>query len=73
MSGAVSGPDQIAAREGCSERSVRQALNLAFLSPEIVKAAVDGTLPHGAGLSRFIDPALDWSAQRGALQGGCKL
>jgi site-specific DNA recombinase len=38
-------------------------LNLAFLAPEIVQAAVAGTLPHGAGLSRLGDLPMQWRAQ----------
>jgi hypothetical protein len=30
-------------------------LSLAFLAPEIVKAAVEGRLPRGFGLKRLID------------------
>ena len=53
--------DRIAAEEGCSERSVRMNLNLAFLSPEVVKAAVEGTLPHGFGVSVAVNfPACWW-------------
>ncbi|MBM6595050.1 recombinase family protein [Microvirga pudoricolor] len=55
--------DTIAEREGCSERFVRQTLNLAFLSPALVKAAVDGTLPRGCGVSKLADPPLDWREQ----------
>lgn len=47
---------------------MRLTLSLAFLAPEIVKAAVEGTLPNGAGLSRLTDPALDWGEQRSALR-----
>jgi len=39
----------LAAWEGCSERSVRQALNLAFLVPKVVKGAVEGALPDEVG------------------------
>ena len=34
--------ESIASREGKSERSIRMTLSLAFLAPEIVKAAVEG-------------------------------
>ena len=43
------------------ERSIRQNLNLAFLSPAIVRAAIDGTLPDGAGISQFIDAPMIWA------------
>ena len=37
----------LASREGKTERSIRMTLSLAFLAPEIVKAAVEGHLPRG--------------------------
>jgi site-specific DNA recombinase len=40
-----------ASREGTTVRSIRMTLSLAFLAPEIVKAAVEGRLPRGFGLS----------------------
>jgi site-specific DNA recombinase len=42
-------------------------LSLAFLAPDIVKAAVDGTLPRGFGVSRLMDLPAGWAAQRRAL------
>jgi site-specific DNA recombinase len=50
--------ESIAARESKSERSIRMTLSLAFLSPDIVKAAMDGSLPRGFGLTRLIDPPI---------------
>jgi len=63
VDGRVSGPDAIAAREGCSKRHVAMMISLAFLSPELVQAALDGSLPHGARLATFVDPPLAWSEQ----------
>jgi hypothetical protein len=57
----------IAAREGLPERSARSILSLAFLAPDIVKAAVTGTLSRGFGLSRLIDLPANWAEQRRAL------
>jgi site-specific DNA recombinase len=54
----------IAERERRSERSVRMILSLAFLAPDIVKAAIDGTLPRGQGLSTLTDLPMDWAEQR---------
>lgn len=54
----------IAARENRSERSVRMIVSLAFLAPDIVKAAIDGTLPRGHGLSTLTDLPMDWAEQR---------
>jgi hypothetical protein len=42
-------------------------VSLAFLAPDIVKAAVAGTLPRGFGVSRLIDPPAGWIEQRKAL------
>ncbi|MGA2795408.1 MAG: recombinase family protein, partial [Roseiarcus sp.] len=57
----------IAARECLSERSARMILSLAFLAPDIVKAAVNGTLPRGFGVSRLTDLPTNWAEQRRAL------
>ena len=66
-SGAVADIETIAAREGLSERSVRMMLSLAFVAPDIVQAAVDGTLPRGFGVSRLTNLPADWTKQRQAL------
>ena len=62
-SGKVTGMEAIARREGCSERSVRMTLNLAFLAPEVVEAARNGVLLKGVALSRITDLPVDWTAQ----------
>jgi site-specific DNA recombinase len=51
---------EIAKRDGCSERCVRMMLGLAFLSPAIVQAAVDGSLPKGVGLTRLSNAPARW-------------
>jgi site-specific DNA recombinase len=61
--GRTSDTSEIARREGCSERSVRMTLSLAFLSPTIVQAAVDGTLPQGHGVSTLLELPADWQTQ----------
>jgi len=38
-------------------------LSLAFLAPEIVKAAVEGRLPRGYGLKRLVGLAMAWPDQ----------
>jgi site-specific DNA recombinase len=63
VSGRVSGTKAIADREGRSERSVRMTLSLAFLSPQIVQAAVDGTLADGPGVSRLMELSECWRQQ----------
>ena len=50
-------------REGKTERSIRMTLSLTFLSPEIVKAAVQGRLPRGFGLKRLVDLPTAWPDQ----------
>jgi hypothetical protein len=65
--GQVEGAAEIAAREHCSLRRVTMTLSLAFLAPDLVKAAVEGTLPRGIGLTRLADPSLAWAKQRANL------
>jgi hypothetical protein len=38
-------------------------ISLAFLAPSLVKAAVEGRLPHGIGLARLIDAPAEWDRQ----------
>jgi hypothetical protein len=59
--------EALAAREGLIERSTRMMLSLAFLAPDIVKAAVKGTLPRGFGVSRLTELPSGWAEQRQAL------
>lgn len=63
IAGWVSGPEAIATREGCSKRHVNMTLSLAFLAPELVRAAVEGRLPRGVGVSRLVDAPIEWSRQ----------
>ena len=57
----------IAAPEKKTERSIRMTLSLAFLSPALVKAAIDGRLPRGFGTKRLMDLPMTWSEQWSAL------
>jgi site-specific DNA recombinase len=59
--------ESIAGREGCSVRKVNMTISLAFLAPDLVKAAIDGRLPHGMGVARLCDLPADWSRQRQML------
>ena len=61
VGGTMADSAAIAAREGCSERHVRMVLNLAFLPPSIVRAAVEGTLSAGHGIVSLSDPPLIWT------------
>jgi site-specific DNA recombinase len=60
--------ESLALREGKSERSIRMTLSLAFLAPEIVKAAVEGRLPRGFGLKRLVDLPMAWPDQWRTLE-----
>ncbi len=67
LAGETKDPETIARREGRSKRSVQMLISLAFVAPDIIEAAVRGTLPRGLGLTRLMDlPAL-WSEQRQLL------
>jgi len=55
--------ESLALREGKTERSIRMILSLAFLAPDIVKAAVEGRLPRGYGPTRLVDLPLAWPDQ----------
>jgi site-specific DNA recombinase len=61
--GAVTDVEQIAAREKCSVRKVNMTISLAFLTPDLVKAAVEGRLPRGIGVARLCDAPAEWSRQ----------
>jgi site-specific DNA recombinase len=57
----------IAKREGCSPRKVNMTISLAFLAPDLVKAAIDGRLPHGTGVARLAEMPAQWSRQHQML------
>jgi DNA invertase Pin-like site-specific DNA recombinase len=57
----------IAERERCSPRKINMTISLAFLSPVLVKAALDGRLPRGVGVTRLCDMPAEWSRQHLAL------
>ena len=59
--------EAIAAREACSKRHVHMTISLAFLAPALVKAAVEGRLPHGVGVARLFDAPVAWSSQHQML------
>jgi hypothetical protein len=61
--GKVTDVEQIAAREKCSIRKVNMTISLAFLAPDLVKAAVEGRLPRGIGVARLCDAPAEWSRQ----------
>jgi site-specific DNA recombinase len=57
----------IANRERCSVRQVNMIISLAFLAPNLVKAAIEGRLPRGVGVTRLRDPPIEWSRQHAML------
>ena len=59
--------ESIAVREGCSARQVNMTISLAFLAPDLVKAAIEGRLPHGHGVTRMRDLPAEWPRQRQML------
>jgi hypothetical protein len=62
-SGAVTDAQQLAKRERCTVRQVNLTLSLAFLAPQLVKAAVEGRLPRGINLERLRDLHAEWRRQ----------
>jgi site-specific DNA recombinase len=64
VAGTVTSVEQIAARDKCSIRQVNMTISLAFLAPDLVKAAVQGRLPRGIGVARLRDAPAEWSRQR---------
>jgi site-specific DNA recombinase len=67
VSGSITDVEQIAAREHCSVRQVNMTISLAFLAPDLVRAAVEGRLPRGIGVERLRDAPAEWSQQFKAL------
>ncbi len=67
VAGTVADVSGLARREKRTERSIRMMLSLAFLDPAIIKAAVDGRLPRGHGVSRLVDLPMAFADQWSAL------
>jgi site-specific DNA recombinase len=59
--------ESIGQREGCTARKVNMTISLAFLAPNLVKAAIDGALAHGMGVVRLADLPSEWSKQHETL------
>ena len=60
--------EAIAAREGKSGRNIRMMIQLAFLDPQIIEAAVDGRLPDSIGATEIVrNLPMGWSEQRRLL------
>ena len=67
VAGTVTSVEQIAAREQCSIRQVNMMISLAFLAPGLVKAAIEGRLPRGIGVTRLRDAPAKWTRQYAML------
>jgi hypothetical protein len=67
ISGSVTEAEQIALREQCSVRHVNMTISLAFLAPDLVRAAVEGRLPRGINIERLRDAPAEWRRQFEAL------
>jgi hypothetical protein len=67
VSGSVTDVQQTATRQKCSVRQVNMTISLAFLAPNLVRAAVEGRLPRGIGVERLRDAPAEWSRQFEAL------
>jgi site-specific DNA recombinase len=67
VSASTATAESIAKREGCSIRKVNMTTLLAFLAPDLVKAAIEGRLPRGMGVARLVDMPVEWSRQRQLL------
>jgi hypothetical protein len=63
MTGTIIDAKQLARRERCTVRQVNTTLSLAFLAPQLAKAAVEGRLPRGINIERLRDLDADWSWQ----------
>ena len=57
----------IARRESCSVRKVNMTISLSFLAPSLIKAAIEGRLPYGMGVTRLCELPPEWSRQYRAL------
>jgi site-specific DNA recombinase len=63
----IENADSIAKREQCSVRQVNMTISLAFLAPDLVRAAIEGRLPRGIGVTRLRDAPAEWSRQHAML------
>ena len=55
--------EDIAIRQECSVRQINLTLSMAFLAPPLVKAAIEGRLPRGIGITELRDVPSEWSKQ----------
>jgi hypothetical protein len=55
--------EDIAARQRCSVRHVNMTISMAFIAPDLVKAAIEGRLARGIGVAALREPPAEWSLQ----------
>jgi hypothetical protein len=67
IDGTTANAETIAERAGCSVRQVNMTISLAFLAPSLVRAAIEGRLPRGIGITRVRDAPVEWSRQHAML------
>ena len=60
---------ELAKRDGISRRYIRRLISLAFLSPQLVEAILDGRKPAELTATRLteLDLPLDWTEQHKLL------
>ncbi len=58
--------ESLAIREDKSERSIRMTVSLAFISPVLAEAALEGRLPRGFSVKRLTDLPMLWSSSGAA-------
>jgi hypothetical protein len=55
--------ESLAARLHCSTRHIDMTISLAFLTPALVTAAVEGRFPRGIGVATLRDAPAEWPQQ----------
>ena len=63
VTGAVTDVSEMATRHHCSVRHVNMTISMAFVAPALVRAAIEGRLPHGVGVASLRDAPAEWSRQ----------
>ena len=63
VTGAATAIEQIATHNKCSIRHVNMTISMAFIAPDLVKAAIEGRLPRGISTASLRDAPAEWSHQ----------
>ena len=69
VSGRARSLQELAKRDGISRRYIRRLIGLAFLSPQLIEAILQGRQPVALTATRLIelDLPLDWTEQQKLL------